>query len=231
MKFSIKIVFGILFIGSLTACSDSGDDEEGMSRFQIRVSNVSANQPLTPVAVVLHQSGYQAWSLGSAASNGLEKLAEGGDTADFLAAANADATVSSTAVGTGVIVPGASETITIAATEKTGFRLSLASMLANTNDAFTGFVNHSVSSMKVGESHTVYAKVYDAGTEANSEASGTIPGPADGGTGFDASRDDLIDKVTIHAGVVSVNDDLASSVLTESHRWNGSVAKIEITRM
>jgi len=71
--------------------------------------------------------------------------------------------------------------------------------------------------------------VYDSGTEANSEAVGTIPGPADDGTGFDAARND-VDFVALHSGVVSQDDGLSSSVLTQAHRFDNPAIKLTITR-
>jgi hypothetical protein len=72
---------------------------------------------------------------------------------------------------------------------------------------------------------------WDAGTEANSEASGTIPGPADGGEGYNATRDDLVNFVAIHRGVISADDGLNSSILDESHRFDNPVARVMIERI
>ena len=51
--------------------------------------------------------------------------------------------------------------------------------------------------------------VWDSGTEANSETAATIPGPAGGGEGFNATRDDS-DTVSFHSGVISQDDGLTS---------------------
>lgn len=236
MKNMIRLpLIALALSGLLTACSDDDDDnhmdEPQMMDFQITVHNLSANQPLTPSAVVLHQPGYSAWALGSQASNELEQLAEGGDTSAFIAAADADTMVYAAAAGSAVFLPGSNSTINISAVASNDMTLSLASMLANTNDAFAGVTGIDVAGMTSGQSKSVMLKVMDAGTEANSEAVGTIPGPADGGSGYDMARDDMLDKVRIHAGVVSMDDDLSGSVLDETHRWNGPVAKLVITRL
>lgn len=236
MKNMIRLpLIALALSGLLSACSDDDNDdhmdEPQMMDFQITVHNLSANQPMTPAAVILHQPGYSAWALGAQASNGLEQLAEGGDTSAFIAAANADAMVYATAAGGAVFLPGSSTSINISTMLSNDMTLSLASMLANTNDAFAGVTGVDLSGLSAGQSKSVMLKVMDAGTEANSEAAGTIPGPADGGSGYDMARDDMLDKVRIHAGVVSMDDDLSSSVLDESHRWNGPVAKMVITRL
>ena len=236
MKDLIRLPLVLLLLsGVLSACSDDNDDH-GMDKpqmmdFQITVHNLSANQPLTPLAAILHQPGYSPWALGNPASNGLEQLAEGGDTAAFINAADADNMVYATATGSAVLLPGNSTSINISAMASHDMSLSIASMLANTNDAFTGVTGLDLSGMSAGQSKSVMLKVMDAGTEANSEAAGTIPGPADSGNGYDMARDDVMDKVHIHAGVVTMDDDLSSSVLDESHRWNGPAAKLVITRL
>jgi hypothetical protein len=104
-----------------------------------------------------------------------------------------------------------------------------ATMLVNTNDAFSGLTGIDISTMAVDDKKSWRLNVYDAGTELNSEAMGTIPGPADGGTGFDASRDD-VDFVGYHSGVVSQDDGLSSSVLTQAHRFDNPAIKLTITR-
>ena len=57
-----------------------------------------------------------------------------------------------------------------------------------------------------------------------------IPGPAGGGEGFNANRDDEADRVSMHSGVVSQDDRLASSALTEQHRFDNPVARVRIER-
>lgn len=214
----------------LGACSDDDDDKPPQTAsFEVTVYNLSANQPLTPPAVLLHQQSYSPWMLGSAASDGLEMLAEGGDTTQLVSDANMDSMVYSSATGDAVFTPGNSTTISISATASSDMRLSIASMLAFTNDAFAGASSVDVSGLASGQSKTMMLKVMDAGTEANTEASGTMPGP--GGTGFEMARDDLFDAVHIHPGVVSMDDGLGTSVLNETHRWNGPVAKLTITRL
>lgn len=227
-----KILLGCLLPISLlmSGCSDS-DDEAAMNSFTVKITNITNGQPLTPVAVVLHKTGYSAWSIGSPVSEGLEKLAEGGVTTDFVAEADADANVLATAVaGSAPFGPGSSASVDVSIAENSEALLTLATMLANTNDAFAGNTQVAVGEMSIGDTMTVYSHVHDAGTELNTESDGTMPGPADGGEGFNAARDDLHDIVTLHPGVVTADDGLTSSVLDESHRWLTVAARIDITR-
>lgn len=228
-----KLAIALGVVVAVSACDpeDAKNKPDSKATFEINVTNATNGQPLTPLAVIAHTSVYHAWTLGSAASTGLEMLAEGGDVSQFIADAQADAEVFETASSSnGPFGPGVTESVTIKV-KKPGsdLQLSVAAMLANTNDAFTGVANVPVNDMEKGDSMTLLARVYDAGTERNSETATTMPGPAAGGEGFNATRDDT-GFVSIHAGVVTADDGLQSSVLNEGHRWLGPAAKIIITR-
>ena len=196
--------------------------------FEIAVVNLTSGQPLSPLAVLAHQESISTFSVGQAASAGLELLAEGGDSSQLIAETPAAATAS----GTAPVGPGASDMVTIEldGSDTSGMHLSVLTMLVNTNDAITGMSAESVEDMIVGETRTYYGVAYDAGTEANTERADTIPGPAGGGEGFNASRDDIRDQVTMHGGVVTSDDGLAESALDQAHRFDNPVALISITR-
>ena len=194
--------------------------------YQVSISNLSYSQPLSPVAIIIHDSSYSGWTLGGAASDGLEQLAEGGDNSEFLASSEVESVVG----GEGIIMPGVTETLEVTLDEMPEVRLTVATMLVNTNDAFIGMTGSDLTGLGVGESQMFELPVYDAGTEANMELTGTIPGPADGGVGYDATRDD-IDYVARHPGVVSSAGGYSESVLDESHRFDAPVALLTVTRV
>lgn len=233
-KVSSPLLVALVLPLVLSACFHDDDDDNDKQTLSYRISltNLTNHQPLSPLAVVLHNSGYTSWQTGSAATDGLEMLAEGGATTDFLAEADGDTQVLATGTGSGLIMPGASDMVDITTSSDGAnqLQLSLATMLVNTNDAFTGVAGHSLNGLGVGESQQFYAHAYDAGTEANTETAATIPGPAGGGEGYNSARDD-VDFVTIHSGVVSADDGLSASALDESYRFNGPVAMITVTRM
>ncbi|MDX2369827.1 MAG: spondin domain-containing protein [Colwellia sp.] len=209
----------------LSACNHNDDDSTPVEySYMVTITNLTYAQPLSPLGVILHTES-KMWMVGDAASVALEKLAESGDNTDFLADSNALATSS----GAGVILPGTANTVEISTTDRLATYFTAATMLVNTNDAFSGLTGIDISSMAVDDKKSWNLNVYDAGTELNSEAMGTIPGPADGGTGFDATRDD-VDFVGFHSGVVSQNDGLSSSVLTQAHRFDNPAIKLTITR-
>ena len=203
-----------------------------MATFDVTVTNLTNGQPLSPLAVIAHQDGYAVFAVGAAATAGLEMLAEGGDNTALIAEAGADAAVIATASGAAPIGPAGSETvsITVPESELPGLAVSVSAMLVNTNDAVTGINGASVADMQVGDSTTWQAIAYDAGTEANTEAAIHIPGPAGGGEGFNAARDDAADRVAMHSGVVSQDDGFAGSDLSGQHRFDNPVAQIRVER-
>ena len=77
-----------------------------MATFDVTVTNLTNAQPLSPVAVIAHQDGYAVFSIGAAATVGLEELAEGGDNTTLLSEADADSAVLASASGAGPIGPG-----------------------------------------------------------------------------------------------------------------------------
>ncbi|MBE9568018.1 MAG: spondin domain-containing protein [Proteobacteria bacterium] len=238
-RLCIKTAFSataVLLLGShISGCSnssssppapDTGDDPIS---YEVSVINATNNQPISPVAVITHNAGYSLWSIGSAASTELEYIAEGGSNSQLMDSLDSeDATAVS---GKGAIGPGGSETISITAGASEQTRITVLGMLVNTNDAFSGIRSVDVSALASGESISLNASVYDAGTEINSESSGTMPGPADGGEGFNAARSDTSNIVRYHGGVVSADDGLSASVLDQSHRFDNPALVITITRI
>lgn len=211
---------------TLTGCPM--DDDGVAQEYRINVTNLSNGQPLSPPGALLHDSKFSAWTVGAAASDELEQMAEGGDASTVLALQLNNPQY----LGSTVLLPGNSTEFTLTEENHSQDHLTLVGMLVNTNDAFTGINGIDLGDMKSGDSQTVYTSVYDAGTEANSEIAGTIPGPADpGGEGYNTDRDDWTSVVTHHGGVVGQQDTHPGSVLTEAERFDGPVLRIEITAL
>jgi hypothetical protein len=229
----VSIGLSVCSIVTLSACSDNDSKDkvtpEIMTQsFDLTLSNLSSHQPLAPLAVAIHGESYSAWSIGVESSIGLEKLAEEGDVADFLTEAT-DAGAYTTKAGAGLIFPGESETLELESISSDDLKLTFASMFINTNDAFIGIKGLDLASLDIGDELTVLVPVYDAGTEANNELNGTIPGPADGGEGYNALRDDF-NVVSRHPGVVTNEDGYANSILDSSHRFDAPAAKLVLKR-
>lgn len=233
MKLNSIASIGVITLvaGLMSGCSDSSDSTNtpAMNDYEITVTNLSSNQPLSPVAVVVHEASYSAWAIGSTSTVGLEHLAEGGDNSTFLVEARA-ANSLGTESGGGVIIPGSSELIDVSVQRGSDLQLTVATMLVNSNDAFSGRAGIDLSSLSMGDELNLRLPIYDAGTEGNNELAGTIPGPADGGEGFNSDRDD-VNVVSRHSGVVSTIDGYTDSVLEQSHRFDSPIAQLLVKRV
>ena len=201
----------------LVGCGSDDDDDPMSYEYEVTVVNATAAQPFSPVSLVLHNNDAQLWKLGEAASTELEQIAEGGDNTALIAALSE----LSTASGAGLIMPGESETVMLMHTGDPVSLLSAVSMPVNTNDAFAGLNGADISGLEVNQSMSWYLPVYDAGTEYNSEDMMTIPGPAAGGEGFNAERDDVMNRISRHPGLVTQADD-PDSTLGAEHRISGT---------
>lgn len=225
---------------AVAACSDSNNTPPPVApapeppppppnaTFEVTAVNLTTGQPLSPLAAIVHDDSFRAFTVGEAASAGLELLAEAGDNSQFLDEVEGAAEAS----GENPVGPGASDTLTLEldGDDTSAALLSVMTMLVNTNDAIAGVNGVDLSGMEVGDRRVISSIAYDAGTENNREAPGTIPGPADGGEGFNEARDDIADQVTMHGGVVTSDDGLGGSVLTQEHRFDNPVARFVVTR-
>lgn len=198
------------------------------TEYQVTLLNASANQPLAPAALILHYSGYRAWTLGSPASVELETLAESGSPAALIGAASEAQDAQSSGQ---ILAPGERVSVNLSAVWRDDLAITAVSMPVNTNDAFSGTTAWPLAQLEVGESMAAFLPVYDAGTEFNSETAASIPGPAGGGEGFNEARDDIADWVTRHPGVVSSADGYLESTLDESHRFDQGLLYVRVTRL
>ena len=201
-------------LGSMIFFSGCGSDSDTtmMQAYSVELVNITAAQPMSPMLV----STASLFKVGESASLGLETLAEGGDNSQLLD--------ENSVSGSKLILPSQSDTISI---QTSNSKLSVASMLVNTNDGFAGISQYDVSSLHVSESVKLYLNVYDAGTEENSETALSVAGL--GGEGFNMSRE-TSDVVSLHSGIISQDDGLSSSGLNAMHKFNNPAAMLIITR-
>ena len=167
-----------------------------MTDLRIVVTNDSPDGGtyLTPFWYGFHDGSFDLFDTGSAASAGLEAIAEDGNFAPIdveLLAADAD--------GQGNIIPGAAGPIETGETTSTivtvdgasNGELSLAAMILPSNDAFVGtnqaLVLFDEDGNFLGETTRVFTgeNVYDAGTEVNTEEDAAFLNQTAPNTGVD----------------------------------------------
>lgn len=226
---------------TLVACGGSNSSNststQTLYEFKIEVLNLTNAQPLSPPAIVAHSSGYQMFDEATRASIALEHLAESGSNAQIISEANSNVETYASEAATTPIEPGAQASYSLVFDEPlTDAKVSVATMLVNTNDAFTGQKNIDISTLEINASMSVSGPVWDAGTEGNSETAATIPGPVgdspdDSHKAFDAERSSDLNYVVFHSGVVTADDGLTTSALNESHRFDQPASRIIITRI
>jgi hypothetical protein len=163
---SRKVVFFALALGLALPA--------GAALYEVQIDNLipggpETGQALTPPVVVVHGPGYTLFAEGDYASLGLEKLAEDGETADLVAEAMADPDVYQVVVGGGPFFG----TEIVQVEGMPGDLLSLATMLARSNDLFTGL--SAVALPAAGSVAVEPTGVYDAGTEENTGLIEHIP--------------------------------------------------------
>ena len=227
--------------------SDGNNGQNGnLAVYTVVITNLTYSQPFSPASVVAHEPGYSPFVAGESASVALEMLAEGGNPSALIDEATSNVAFLDAQQGGGTPprMIGSETTLVVPKLDTDNLRLSVLTMLVDTNDAFTGLNAMDISNMSVGQKVSFTTISWDSGTEANSETAATMPGPAaqaagGGGAsaGFLDERDDRFDVVHAHRGVVTQEntDDaskegLATSVLTEADRWDNPTARIVVVR-
>lgn len=206
-------------VAAVPAAVSAHRDGDSVATYRVTIENTATGfQPLSPAGVAIHNRSADVWSVGSPASAAVAAVAEDANLPVFVGTYGQAPGVSEAFVGGGApFGPGGSVEFEFDARQ--GQRISLVSMLVNTNDAFTG-----LDAVKLGNGTHVYeVGAYDAGTEVNNELAGFIPGPV-GNSPF--VRDPEGGVVASHAGVQG-GADLDPTV----YGWDGSVARITIERI
>ncbi len=190
--------------------------------FRVTVTNLTRGQQFTPILVVSHTAGVKLFDLGDPASMELEILAEGGATGPLESLLSGmPRLVLDTDVGGGLLDPGGSMMLMVDTAGRFD-RVSVASMLIPTNDAF--FAVNGVKGPNGHRELVLFSPAYDAGSEVNDESCTAIPGPVCGGVGHDRVGGE--GPVFIHAGIHGIGDLGAGD-----RDWRNPVARISIVRV
>lgn len=216
-----RLSFFVLLLLSLVLTSSSAlaDDDEGM--YRVTITNLTHGETFTPIMVVSHKKGLKLFQLGQAGDEALARLAEGGDDSALVARLRASAKVYATASSGALLAPGASVSVEVAM--RKGYdRISVASMLIPTNDAFIAVQD--VKPARRSHARQVYAIAYDAGSEYNSELCADIPGPVCGGEGYSSNAGEGF--VHVHNGIHGQGDLSAAE-----YDWRNPSALVRIERI
>lgn len=223
---------------------------------QVKLTNLTYGQVLTPPLVVIHSSDFHLFVAGEPASPELAALATEGHTDLLKTALESDPAVCQVQVGSDAIPPTSMHpsTTSLMVTLNQGIgpvklgqgnctHLSVVTMLANTNDAFAAIDawrlpmnlpllrylgNGSVE-------QRVHGSAYDAGAEINDELCESIPGPACGTHDAGAPENGV---VHIHPGVHGIVGATAVSapivrtsatgLVPADHDWQNPVIELDL---
>lgn len=213
----MKKIITLISLSLLFSVSAQADDK--LKQYEVSITNATTGHVFTPTFLATHNSKISLFKIGDTASDGLAQLAETGSPALLVTETQAKHGVTDTLVGT-FIHPGETLSYHISATKRS--KLSLAAMLATSNDAFMSLNGVALPN----KSATYYAHVYDAGSEANNESCDYIPGPPcdplSGNIGTETSEG----FVSLHKGIHGVGD-LDFTQLD----WRGPIAIVNIRRV
>ena len=212
---ALTIAGGLAVAPTLAEAGGRGGPE---ATYRVTIENISNGfQPLSPAGVAVHRRSADVWSVGSPASAAVAAIAEDANLPIFIDTyAQTPGVAAAFQGGAAPIGPGGSDSFEFDA--QPGSRISLVSMLVNTNDAFTGL---DAVALRRG-THVFEVGAYDAGTEINNELASHIPGPV-GNNPFVRAPEGGV--VSHHPGIQGVGDIPAGTA------WTGPVARITIERL
>jgi Spondin_N len=219
----LALITGALVIGPASGSHDDDDDGGKSKLWHVTIQNLTppgpgapGSQPLSPPLFVVHSSRADVWSVGDIASHGVAAIAEDADNSVLESALPQVDGVKSVMTGAGGPIPsGVARTYTVETNGKFN-RLSVLTMLVNTNDAFTG-----LDSLRARAGGSTLEKMaYDAGSERNNELKSHIPGPCCGNAFVRAPEGNLIH---MHEGITGRGD-----LDPAKYDWDGPAARIMI---
>jgi hypothetical protein len=193
--------------------------------YEVTIENMTpatvpgGSQPFSPPILATLNPRVRTFRVGRYASDELIRIAEEGDYGPLATRLDGSRGVHAVVTGTDPILPGGSATFEIAAGHAFD-RLSMALMLVNTNDGFTGVDR---LWLPAGGSVSYYLNAYDAGSEQNTELASDIPGPCCGS--HDQGPDEHL-RIRRHPGILGVGDLDAGD-----YGWTDPTAKLTITRI
>jgi hypothetical protein len=218
----------VMLGAALLAAGSAGADDDDTKTWRVTITNLTTtppgtepagSQPMSPPLFVVHSSKADVWSVGDIASHGVAAIAEDADNSVLESALPQVDGVKTVFTGAGGPIPSGTSRSFMVQTEGSFNRLSVLTMLVNTNDAFTG-----LDSLRLhGRGETRSTNAYDAGSEKNNELMSHIPGPCCGNAFV---RDPEGQLIRHHEGISGTGD-----LDPAKYDWTDPVAHIAIERV
>lgn len=215
--FGALALMAALVLPGATTFANGDHDERTWATYEITLENLTSAQVFSPPLFLTHRPHVRLFQIGKYASDELRAIAEDGNNGPAAELASASERVFDVAATSAPVPPGQKVTVEVIAPP--GAKLSLASMLVQTNDGFTGADR---IRLPRNGTETYNLDTYDAGTEANNERAAFIPGPPFGGT----QRDPTQEPITHHHGIQG-GADLDPAV----YNWTDPSARLTVTRV
>ena len=199
---------------------------QSAQEYMVTITNITPGQTFTPQFVATHAPNFSMFHLGAPASESLEIMAEGGDTAPLMEDV-ADLATDVTTID-GMLGPGQTTSMVVTGVPGRDF-ISVAGMLIPTNDTF-----FALNGMRLPRRGEVMRLVpgYDAGTEENDQSCANMPGPRCGGEGFSAETGEGFAHIGNGFHELGDTDEDGAEVLgPKVYDWRNSVARIVVRRV
>lgn len=215
---SVLVIFGIAALADGTL-----PDSAFATSFHLTITNLSPNV-LSPTAFITHNAGFDLFDAGGVASSAVELLAETGDPSGVIGVASAGGpTVMDHQVASGgILAQGFSGNAVIDADASHSW-LTFMSMMGISNDGFIGGTTGDGAISLFSGGTPLYGTyiitpdmVWDAGTEVNDEAFGSV-GALGGGNGG-ITENSVITQP--HPGILGVG---GGDGIPLSHDWTGGM--------
>jgi hypothetical protein len=201
-------------LGGETAAGGRPEEQ----RWMITITNLTPtdSQPLSPPLFVVHTDGVDVWSVGQIASHPVAAIAEDANNAPAESALAQLRGVREVFTGEGDAIPPGESRTYVVTTRGRFNRLSVLTMLVNTNDAFTGLDGLYLR----GHGISTRTGAYDGGSELNNELIEFIPGPCCNNPFVRDPEGELIRR---HPGILGVGD-----LDPDVYGWTDPVARFMI---
>lgn len=197
----------LVILGSMIILGGTVSTEAEATLFRIEITNLSPNV-LSPTAFISHNAGFDLFDEGATASSAVELLAETGNPTGVigLAMTGVPSVMDYQVASGGVLAQGNSGQVLLKADTAHSY-LTFMSMMGISNDGFIGgttgdgAISLFSGNMPVAGSYYITpSMVWDAGTEINDEAYGSV-GALGGGNG---GLDEFATITLNHPGILGI---------------------------